>query len=375
MRYAALGILAFLMGQVPDLRWSELADTVYGIENGQDTFVIYIQSRSGSVRRFDRYDRQVGGGGFLMQESDSLYLDASGRIDRIRLYERSRSGGPFELVGEHRFTYPGTPTVKVEFRDTSSSSPLYAELFSYGLTSLEGSFILDFLLSDGSVPLEAYPFGYRTGQWGDSLAVHVLQDNEGFFMALRRGSGRCDSILSYSGPLNGPLTPEDTIRICHTGGRIDSIIFDDTRSYWSYDANNRPIQLLDISMSGSSYDTTRYEYIYDANGRLVESRRSVVTPNGPSVRTYYLRYQSIPGSLASEVERGCLSWDAAGRRGSFPCKSAGEVTAVQLYDVQGRVVWESRVEGNGVFEVPASLPSGLYYLRGGAQVVRVYLLP
>ncbi len=375
MRYAALGIFAFLMGQVPNLRWSELADTVYGIENGQDTFVIYIQSRSGNVRYFERYDRQVGGG-FLMQESDSLYLDASGRIDRIRLYERSRSGGPFELVGEYRFTYPGTPTVKVEFRDTSSSSPLYAELFSYGLTSLEGSFILGFLLSDGPVPLEAYPSGYRTGQWGDSLAVHVLQDNEGFFMVLRRGSGRCDSILSYSGPLNGPLTPEGTIRICHTGGRIDSIIFDNTRSSWSYDANNRPTQLLDISMSGSSNDTTRYEYIYDANGQLVESRRrSVVTPNGPSVRTYYLRYQSIPGSLAFEVERGCLSWDAASRRGWFRCKGAGDVTVVQAYDIQGRLVWEGRVEGNSMFELPASLPAGLYHLRAGVQGMKVYLLP
>lgn len=374
MRYTALGIFAFLMGQVSNLRWSELADTVYGIENGQDTFVIYIQSRSGNVRYFERYDRQSGGG-FLVQESDSLYLDASGRIDRIRLYERPQSGGPLELVSEYRFTYLGTPTVKVEVRDTSSSSPLEAELFSYGLTSLEGSLVLAFLLADGAMPLDAYPLLYRTGQWGDSLAVHLLQDNEGFFMALRRGSGRCDSILFYSGPLNGPLTPEDTIRICHTGGRIDSTISDDDRSYWSYDANNRPTQQLDISMSGSSYDTTRYEYIYDANGRLVESRQSRVTLNGPSVRTYYLRYQSIAGSLAFEAGRGCLDWDAVGRRGSFPCKSAGEVTAVQLYDVQGRVVWESRVEGNGVFEVPASLPSGLYYLRGGEQVVRVYILP
>jgi len=87
-------------------------------------------------------------------------------------------------------------------------------------------------------------------------------------------------------------------------------------------------------MSGSSYDTSRYEYIYDANGRLIEMRRFKVTPNGPSLRTYYLRYQSIPGSLAFEAGRGYLSWDAMGRRGSFPCKSTGEVTAVRLYDVQ-----------------------------------------
>lgn len=57
------GMLSMIFGQAPSLAWVELADTVYRIENAQDTFV-YIQSRSGNVRRFDRYDT-TGGSLFL----------------------------------------------------------------------------------------------------------------------------------------------------------------------------------------------------------------------------------------------------------------------------------------------------------------------
>jgi hypothetical protein len=54
------GMLSLIFGQAPSLAWVELADTVYGIANAQDTFRVWIQSRSGNVRRFDRYDTTGG---------------------------------------------------------------------------------------------------------------------------------------------------------------------------------------------------------------------------------------------------------------------------------------------------------------------------
>jgi hypothetical protein len=78
-----------IFGQAPSLAWVELADTVYGIANAQDTFGVWIQSRSGNVRRFDRYRR--GGGSLFLAAYDSVYLDGSGRVQRLRRYERRQS--------------------------------------------------------------------------------------------------------------------------------------------------------------------------------------------------------------------------------------------------------------------------------------------
>jgi len=36
------GTLSMILGQTPSLAWVELADTVYGIANAQDTFGVWI---------------------------------------------------------------------------------------------------------------------------------------------------------------------------------------------------------------------------------------------------------------------------------------------------------------------------------------------
>ncbi len=368
MRYIvlSLGILSLVMGQAPSLAWVELADTVYVIENGRDTVEIYIQSRSGNVRRFDRYARD--GGALFLAGYDSVFLDASGRVSRIRSYERSNSNASLSLVAQQQFSYPGNPAMKVEETDGVSPTVTGDGLY-YGLTTFEGAFAWD--LIGYSIPLEAYPAGYRTGQYGDSILIRSFSDNLAFGLTRKARPGACDTLILYNGPANGPLTSAPLGKMCHTGGRIDSVISPSDQTYWSYNTNDRPVQRLDIAGS----DTTRYNYTYDANGRLIESRQSGVTQNGPYVRNYFLRYQAIPGSLASELQKGCLSWDAVSRRGSLPCKFESAVTGLQLYDLYGRVVWEGKVQGSEVFEVPASIPAGVYHLRVGEGVARLYLLP
>ncbi len=83
----------------------------------------------------------------------------------------------------------------------------------------------------------------------------------------------------------------------------------------------------------------------------------------------------MPGSLASVLGGDCLFWDAIQRRGALTCQPAGAFTALRLYDLQGRIVWQGSVRGGETFEVPLTLPPGLYYLHTDAGTARLYLMP
>jgi hypothetical protein len=156
---------------------------------------------------------------------------------------------------------------------------------------------------------------------------------------------------------------ENSGKLCHTAGRIDSAIFTDSRIYYSYDANNRPIRI--VSVEGPRSDTTFYTY---DQGRLIETRES-------GARRYILRYRGAPSSLSSALGGDCLFWDASQRRGALTCQPAGAFTALRLYDLQGRIVWQGSVRGGETFEVPLSLPPGLYYLHTDVGTARLYLMP
>jgi len=363
------GTLPLIFGQTPSLAWVELADTVYGINNTQDTFAIYIQSRSGNVRRFDRYN--TTGGSLFLASYDSVYLDgSSGRVQRIRSYERGVPNDPFSFAGEWRFSYPGSPALKVElFSPTSPNNP-DGDLLCYGLTIFEGSVAFGYG-SGYATPAEAYPVLYHIGQLGDSLLIRLLSIDRASVTVRRTRPSACDTFIEYGGPANGPFTPSPGGKICHTNGRIDSIISADGNTYWSYDANGRPIRQLYVDNSGS--DTTFYTY--DAAGRLIETRQSGVNSNGPYQRRYILRYRGAPSSLSSALGGDCLFWDASQRRGALTCQPAGTFTALRLYDLQGRIVWQGSVRGGETFEVPLSLPPGLYYLHTDAGTARLYLMP
>jgi YD repeat-containing protein len=361
------GILSLIFGQAPSLAWVELADTVYGIANAQDTFGVWIQSRSGNVRRFDRYD--TTGGSLFLAVYDSVYLDGSGRVQLLRRYERTDPNAPFRFEGEWRFSYPGSPALKAEFfYGTSPNNPDHDILY-YGLTIFEGSLVFVYLSGDALV--QAYPVLYHIGQWGDSVLVRQFSDNQAFATVRRTRPGACDTVITYEGPANGPFTPSPLGKICHTNGRIDSIIFADWNTYWSYDANGRPIQQVEVNTGGS--DTILYTY--DAAGRLIETRQSGVNNNRPYQRRYILRYRGAPSSLASVLGGDCLFWDASQRRGALTCQSAGTFTALRLYDLQGRIVWQGSVRGGETFEVPLTLPPGLYYLHTDVGTARLYLMP
>jgi YD repeat-containing protein len=346
-----------IFGQAPSLAWVELVDTVYGIANAQDTFGVWTQSRSGNVRRFDRYD--TTGGSLFLAAYDSVYLDGSGQVQLLRSYKRRNPNDPFELSKEVRFSYLDSPALEIEIdRDLAPGYLLF-----YGLTIFEGSLAWDLGLDDGAIPKEAYPTGYLIGQLGDSVVGLILI----FPLKIARWArpGACDTFII---DLGGAV---ESGRLCHTAGRIDSATIGDSRSYCSYDANNRPIRIVSIETSGS--DTTFYTY--DSWGRLIETRQSGVDTSGPYQRRYLLRYRGVPGSLASVLGGDCLFWDASQRRGALTCKSAGAYTALRLYDLQGRIVWQGSVQGAETFQVPLTLPPGLYYLHTDVGTARLYLMP
>jgi len=352
------GMLSLILGQAPSLAWVELADTVYGIANAQDTFGVWIQSRSGNVRRFDRYRR--GGGNLFLAVYDSVYLDGSGRVQLRRRYERRNPNDPFELSGEWSFSYLGSPALRIEIdQDLASGYALF-----YGLTIFEGSIAWELGLNDGAIPTDAYPTGYLIGQWGDSVVGLIFIFP--FKIARWARPGACDTFIV---DLGGSV--EDSGKLCHTAGRIDSATSGDSRSYLFYDANNRPIRIVGVDSSGS--DTTFYTY--DSWGRLIETRESGVDTSGPYQRRYILRYRGAPASLASALGGDCLFWDGIQRRGALTCQPAGAFTALRLYDLQGRIVWQGSVRGAETFEVPLSLPPGLYYLHTDVGTVRLYLMP
>jgi len=349
-----------ILGQAPSLAWVELADTVYGIANAQDTFGVWIQSRSGNVRRFDRYN--MTGGSLFLAAYDSVYLDGSGRVQLLRRYERGNPNDPFELSDEVRFSYLGSPTLRIDLVQGNPPQSVGYTLF-YGLTIFEGS-VGWLSLEGGAIPTEAYPTGYLIGQWGDSVVGLVLFFS--FKIARWARPGACDTfIVEVMGSV------EDSGKICHTAGRIDSVIFADSRTYYSYDANNRPIRIVSVETSGS--DTTFYTY--DSQGQLIETRQSGVNSDGPYQRRYILRYRGVQTSLASALGGDCLFWDASQRRGALTCQPAGAFTALRLYDLQGRIVWQGSVRGAETFEVPLSLPPGLYYLHTDVGAARLYLMP
>ena len=354
------GMLSVILGQTPSLAWVELADTVYGIANAQDTFRVWIQSRSGNVRRFDRYD--TTGGSLFLAVYDSVYLDGSGRVQLLRRYERRNPNDPFQLSGERRFSYLGSPALRIEIAQGTPPQSLGYFLF-YGLTIFEGSIGWAIGLGDGAIPTEAYPGLYRIGQWGDSVVGLIFIFP--FKIARWARPGACDTLIIE--------TPRENIRgkLCHTAGRIDSAILRDSRSYLFYDANNRPIRIVSVDSSGS--DTTFYTY--DSWGRLIETRESGVNSNGPYQRRYLLRYRGAPSSLSSVLGGDCLFWDGIQRRGALTCQPAGTFTALRLYDLQGRIVWQGSVRGAETFEVPLSLPPGLYYLHTDVGTARLYLMP
>ena len=351
-----------IFGQAPSLAWVELADTVYGIENAQDTFGVWIQSRSGNVRRFDRYRR--GGGSLFLAVYDSVYLDGSNRVQRLRRYERRNPNDPFELSEERRFSYLGSPALRIDLTVGTPPFQVSGQILFYGLTIFEGSITWEFGLSDGAIPTEAYPIGYLIGQWGDSVVGELPFFS--FKIARRARPGACDTFI-----VEAMGSVEDSGKICHTAGRIDSAIFADSRTYYSYNVNNRPIRIVSVESSGS--DTTFYTY--DSQGQLIETRQSGINSDGPYQRRYLLRYRGVPGSLASALGGDCLFWDASQRRGALTCQPAGAFTALRLYDLQGRIVWQGSVRGGETFEVPLSLPPGLYYLHTDVGTARLYLMP
>jgi hypothetical protein len=351
-------MLSVIFGQAPSLAWVELADTVYGIANAQDTFEVYIQSRSGNVRRFDRYWRW--GGSLFLAAYDSVYLDGSDRVQRIRRYERRNPNDPFELSEEQRFSYLGSPALRIEEFARGLAS---GYVHFYGLTIFEGSMVWVFGLEDGAIPTEVYPRLYRIGQVGDSVVGQLA--NFSFRIARWARPSACDTFIME--------TPSGNARgkICHMNGRIDSLISTAFRIYYSYDANDRPIRMVEV---GSSDSDTSF-YTYDSRGRLIETRESGVNDRGPYRHRYLLRYRGVPGSLASVLGGDCLFWDASQRRGALTCQPAGTFTALRLYDLQGRIVWQGSVRGAETFQVPFTLPPGLYYLHTDVGTARLYLMP
>jgi YD repeat-containing protein len=364
------GMLSVILGQTPSLAWVELADTVYRIENAQDTFV-YIQSRSGNVQRFDLYFSW--GSNLFLVAYDSVYLDGSGRVQRIRSYKRENSND--SLFWEQRFSYPGSPALRIQTTHDTSSTVLEEKL-CYGLSRFEGAVIWRLGLGSRfvggpAIPTWAYPAIYRIEQVGDSVLVRSFSDNQALAVARRTRPSACDTFIYYGGPANGPFMPYFGGKICHTNGRIDSAISQVSRTYRYYDADNRLIRGVEVENNRA--DTTFYTY--DSWGRLIETRQSGVEYNRPYQRRYLLRYRGAPVSLSSVLGGDCLFWDAIQRRGALTCQPAGAFTALRLYDLQGRIVWQGSVRGGETFEVPLSLPPGLYYLHTDVGTARLYLMP
>ncbi len=231
-------------------------------------------------------------GRLFLAAYDSVYLDTSGRVQRIRRYRRRDPNASFSLLADMQFSYPVSPSLKIEV--TNGTSPtLLSDLHCYGMTSWEGSAAWVFGLPYGAIPVGAYPALYRIGQFGDSTVARYFYVNQGFVVSRRPRPGACDTFILYVGLANGPFIPSPSMsgKICHTAGRIDSIISAAANIYWFYDDNGRPIRRVDVDTSGS--DTTFYTY--DSWGRLIETRQSGVDTSGPYQRRFILRYRGGAG--------------------------------------------------------------------------------
>jgi hypothetical protein len=74
------------------------------------------------------------GGRLFLAAYDSVYLDSSGRVQRIRRYRRRDPNASFSLVADMQFSYPVSPSLKIEV--TNGTSPtLQSDLHCYGMTS------------------------------------------------------------------------------------------------------------------------------------------------------------------------------------------------------------------------------------------------
>ncbi|MCX7763912.1 MAG: hypothetical protein N2253_03335 [Bacteroidia bacterium] len=353
---------------------------------------------------------------------DTIFLTNQGSLSSYRSKFYEQSGNSIDSVWLRvTVSYPSTRRTEFTTEVFSFSTSQWVRLLSVVQVGASQAFpeilstagYLIAALETGYTFMPIYmPPMYKRAHYGDTIYMtHPLSPLSDIYARKPGSANVCDSLI----PINSS-DPIQKVSLCFnaqgllTQSRltIDNSSSDDEEETRNlvYDAANRVLRdSIDnylYSQLGTSIPNSHsrrvLRYTYDAQGRLSEiflieiykqggfiSRFASLPKNHTpshlrrtnSQDTTLTRLVFIYGSAASvesALSAECLV--ISGRRGTLGCLSYGERVSLSLYDLMGREFWRGDVSGeHPTFHLPESLPQGVYLLRVGNTIKRLYLLP
>lgn len=390
--------------------------------NGGVTEMRVFKAR-GNPRISEKY-RRVGPTDWEIVERDTVITDNQGRLIYFSNISFRNSGADSSLI-RTQVTYPqsnkgifisqGWDTItrswknliKVEFHNS----------FGLSLEVLSGSFILDLV----GLREELLPVLYRRSHVGDTIRYYewdtlLSPPDWALWFAYARKAGTCDSLYEIS---TGQM---ENFELCFDGnGNLlrsrDTTAADS--SVWYRFVYYDGSRILRDSAEAVNYDgqgaverqyrkVTRYTYTpsggFDVIERISLSSRGpfILRRGGRWSLAYRLeglgRFSEVESSLrlanvdtviermqfiyrtagleANLFQLGCFQYSSRERMGRFGCLQPQARLSLELYDVMGRQVWQGEVSGAvPTFQLPMSLPAGVYVLRAGSSAQRIFLEP
>lgn len=404
-------------GVVPDTIVKEWRRGSYS-----STGILVFRARGNPMIREEYYPDNSGN--WELSRRDTLVLDNQGRLDRFSVwsFRNTGSGGTDSSLYRVRANYPSADkgiflAEEWDPNDQNWKNGVKVELkgqippFSLSWENISASIFAEFF----GFP-EELPKLYKRAHFGDTLLWYWWDDSTNNWN-LRYGYARrarsCDSLILI------PPRPAE-IEVCFDGNDYltrwrDTSADDSSVSYlYVFYANGRVVtdssEYIDYDGSGqiayNSRQVCRYAYtssggfdsiqcisVYSQGGIILRRRLRSVYEQRPhalgalplsqartasvdtSVSVYRFIYRST--SLGKGVFQGnCFSYSSTLREGRVGCLGQAEKLALELYDVMGRRVWQGEVSGAvPTFQLPASLPAGVYVLRAGEAAQKLYLEP
>lgn len=323
------------------------------------------------------------GGLWVPLSRDTFYVDTLRRLTRYVQY--AVQSGDAVPAARWRLDYPqpdlATCTIEL-YNDPPGTFVPQQRLYLWGTANRWDSMLrgwvgllgLGWSLYEGAL-LSPYPALSENDLWGDSLLIEEYLPDVQLFVAtggyVRYSGSTCDTLLIYA-LQNGQRISQGWRLLC-AGGNDTLLYSRDTactastctaeERFLSYDAGGR---LVIDSVMVRTYTTQGQiigsislprRYVWDTGNRLIQA----IYPGGEYRLTY-------GGQVVALHMPG---WDQ--HRNFSQCPAGA---AVQIYDLQMRLLWTGEVAGDGSFSPPEALPPGMYILRCGEWSVRaIRLLP